>query len=133
MVTYLNSNIQNMSWVVDELAKLDVKALTLAGEYLDVCPSLFTLACDDSNKVIGFICTIPVFANIYAIKDLYVAEEYRNKGIATTLIKSINRNNYLMTVAEEVPYICLLEKLGFRLTEMGCYVCCPLLLLQSQL
>lgn len=128
----LNSNLQNMSWVVDELAKLDVKALSLAHEYIDVCPSLFTLACDDSNKVIGFICAIPVFVNIYAIKGIYVKEEYREQGIATALIRSISNNNYLLTVAETVPYMCLIEKLGFKQTEWGCYACSPFSALQSQ-
>ena len=54
------------------------------------------------------------------IDELYLEEEYRGKGIGTSIIKSILKNNtivYLWVYKDNIKAINLYEKCGFEIIE----------------
>lgn len=75
------------------------------------------IICD--NKKVG--CCLAVKKDDGVILDeIYLEEEYRNKGIGTNIIKKILQNNsivYLWVYKENVKAISLYEKLGFNIVE----------------
>ena len=68
-----------------------------------------------NNKVIGCV----LLTNIddgKLLEELYIEEEFRNKGIGTDIIKSIIRENhtvYLWVYKENIQAIALYKRLGF--------------------
>lgn len=58
--------------------------------------------------------------NALSLKELYIEEEHRNKGIGTNIIKEVLRNNkivYLWVYKDNNKAISLYKKLGFRIIE----------------
>lgn len=54
------------------------------------------------------------------LEEIYLDEEYRNKGIGTDIIKNILQNNaivYLWAYKENIKAVSLYKKLGFSVVE----------------
>ena len=71
------------------------------------------------NKVIGCLLLTNKDDNIL-LDEIYIEQEYRNKGIGTDIIKNvINENDiiYLWVYKENVKAISLYKKLGFNVID----------------
>ena len=71
------------------------------------------------NKVVG--CLLLTYKDDGILLDeIYLEEEYRNKGIGTNIIKEVISNNdiiYLWVYKENIQAISLYKKLGFNVIE----------------
>ena len=71
------------------------------------------------NKVVG--CLLLTDKDDGTLLDeIYLEEEYRNKGIGTNIIKEVINNNdiiYLWVYKENIQSISLYKKLGFNVIE----------------
>ncbi len=71
------------------------------------------------NKIVGcLLLTIKDDGKL--LDEIYLEEEYRNKGIGTSIIKNILNNNdivYLWAYKENEKAISLYRKLGFNIIE----------------
>ena len=71
------------------------------------------------NKIVGcLLLTIKDDGKL--LDEIYLEEEYRNKGIGTSVIKNILNNNdivYLWVYKENEKAISLYKKLGFNILE----------------
>lgn len=71
------------------------------------------------NKVVGCLLLTNKDDGIL-LDEIYLEEEYRNKGIGTSIIKDIIANNsivYLWVYKENIKAISLYNKLGFKVIE----------------
>ena len=71
------------------------------------------------NKIVGCIL-LKNNDNSKLLDEIYLEEEYRNKGIGTEIIKDILNNNdvvYLWVYKENEKAISLYKKLGFNVIE----------------
>lgn len=71
------------------------------------------------NRIIGCILVEKKDANVL-LDEIYIEENYRNKGLGTKLIKDVILNNdiiYLWVYKENVIAISLYKKLGFNTIE----------------
>ena len=71
------------------------------------------------NKIVGCLLLTPKDDGIL-LDEIYLEEEYRNKGIGTNIIKEVISNNdiiYLWVYKENVQAISLYKKLGFNVIE----------------
>ena len=71
------------------------------------------------NKIVGCLLLTPKDDGIL-LDEIYLEEEYRNKGIGTNIIKEVINNNdiiYLWLYKENVQAISLYKKLGFNVIE----------------
>lgn len=71
------------------------------------------------NKIVGFIL-LTNNDNGKLLDEIYLEEEYRNKGIGTKIIMDILNNNdvvYLWVYKENEKAISLYKKLGFNVIE----------------
>ena len=71
------------------------------------------------NKVIGCLLLTNKDDGIL-LDEIYLEEEYRNKGIGTNIIKEVINNNniiYLWVYKENIQAISLYKKLGFVVIE----------------
>lgn len=71
------------------------------------------------NKIVGCIL-LKNNNNSKLLDEIYLEEEYRNKGIGTEIIKDILNNNdvvYLWVYKENEKAISLYKKLGFNVIE----------------
>ena len=72
-----------------------------------------------NNKVVGYLL-LTNNDNGKLLDELYLEEEYRNKGIGTNIIKDIlNKNNivYLWVYKLNTKAISLYKRLGFKIIE----------------
>ena len=75
------------------------------------------IICD--NKKIG-CCLVEEKDDGVILDEIYLEEEYRNKGIGTNIIKKILQNNpivYLWVYKENIKAISLYKKIGFNIIE----------------
>lgn len=75
------------------------------------------ILCD--NKKIG-CCLVVKKEDGVLLDEIYIQEEYRNKGIGTNIITNILQNNsvvYLWVYKENVKAISLYKKLKFQIIE----------------
>ena len=71
------------------------------------------------NKIVGCLLLTPKDDGIL-LDEIYLEEEYRNKGIGTNIIKEVISNNdiiYLWVYKENIQAISLYKKLGFVVIE----------------
>lgn len=71
------------------------------------------------NKKVG-CCLLKEQDNGIILEEIYLDEEYRNKGIGTDIIKNILQNNaivYLWVYKENTRAVSLYKKLGFNVIE----------------
>ncbi len=71
------------------------------------------------NKIVGCLLLTNTDDRIL-LDEIYLEEEYRNKGIGTDIIKEVINNNgiiYLWVYKENVKAISLYKKLGFSVIE----------------
>ena len=71
------------------------------------------------NKIVGCIL-LKNNNNSKLLDEIYLEEEYRNKGIGTEIIKDILNNNdvvYLWVYKENEKALSLYKKLGFNVIE----------------
>ena len=71
------------------------------------------------DKVVGCLLLIDKDDGTL-LDEIYLVEEYRNKGIGTNIIKEVINNNdiiYLWVYKENVQAISLYKKLGFNVIE----------------
>ena len=71
------------------------------------------------NKIIGCLLLTDRDDGIL-LDEIYLEEEYRNKGIGTDIIKNVISNNdiiYLWVYKENIQAISLYKKLGFVVIE----------------
>lgn len=72
-----------------------------------------------NNNIVGCLLVCNKYDGII-IDDIYLEEQYRNKGIGTNIIKEIlcqNKIVYLWVYKENTKAISLYEKLGFKIVE----------------
>jgi len=75
------------------------------------------IICD--NKKVG-CCLVLKKDDGVILDEIYLEEEYRNKGIGTNIIKNILQNNaivYLWVYKKNIKAISLYEKLGFNIIK----------------
>ena len=75
------------------------------------------ITCD--NKKVG-CCLVVKKDDGVILDEIYLEEEYRNKGIGTNVIKNILQSNsivYLWVYKENIKAISLYKKLGFNIIE----------------
>lgn len=73
------------------------------------------------NKIAGAYLVLP-YEDGYIIDEIYLFQEYRNKGIGTNILKEIikeYKNLYIWVYKNNVDAIRLFEKLGFMLMTSG--------------
>ena len=81
------------------------------------------------NKVIGCLLLTNKDDGVL-LDEIYLEEEYRNKGIGTDIIKNVIKENdiiYLWVYKENIKAISLYKKLGFNIideTESRYYMKC---------
>ena len=71
------------------------------------------------NKIVGCLLLTPKDDGTL-LDEIYLEEEYRNKGIGTNIIKEVISNNdiiYLWVYKENIQAISLYKKLGFVVIE----------------
>ncbi len=71
------------------------------------------------NKKVG-CCLLMEKDDGITLEEIYLDEEYRNKGIGTDIIKNILQNNaivYLWVYKENIRAVSLYKKLGFNIIE----------------
>lgn len=71
------------------------------------------------NKVIGCLLITNKDDGIL-LDEIFIEEEFRNKGIGTNIIKDVLKNNdivYLWVYKENIQAISLYKKLGFKVLE----------------
>lgn len=71
------------------------------------------------NKKVG-CCLLLEKDDGIILEEIYLDEEYRNKGVGTDMIKSILQNNaivYLWVYKENIRAVSLYKKLGFNVIE----------------
>ena len=87
----------------------------------DEVPKLISDYCNIivDNKIVG--CLLLTNKDDGKLLDeIYLEEEYRNKGIGTNIIKEVISNNdiiYLWVYKENIQAISLYKKLGFNVIE----------------
>lgn len=72
-----------------------------------------------NNKKVG-CCLLKEKDDGIILEEIYLDEEYRNKGIGTDIIKNILQNNsivYLWVYKENARAVSLYKKLGFNVIE----------------
>ena len=76
--------------------------------------NIYIIKCYEEDSIIkGFIIATNISDNI-EIYLVYVDEDYRQKGIATNLINSLNGDSILLEVSKDnIPAYNLYKKLGF--------------------
>lgn len=71
------------------------------------------------NKKIGCFLVLKKDDGVI-LDEIYLEEDYRNKGIGTTIIKNVLQDNrivYLWVYKENIKAISLYKKLGFNIIE----------------
>lgn len=71
------------------------------------------------NRIIGCILLEKKYDGM-VLDEIYIEENYRNKGLGTKIIKDVILNNsiiYLWVYKENVKAISLYQKLGFNTVE----------------
>jgi len=91
---------------------------TLSNYNITLNPFNKILVYIDNNKILGFIDYSKMYENM-EINYIFVKEEYRNKGIASKLLKYIIDNNDFSNITLEVNInntnaIKLYEKFNFK-------------------
>ena len=85
--------------------------------------NIYILKCYEEDNIIkGFIIATKLYENI-EILLIYVLKEYRNQGIGTKLIKSLENYNDIQNIILEVSKenniaITLYSKLGFKKVDL---------------
>jgi len=77
----------------------------------------FNIVVDD--KIVGCLLLTDKDDGIL-LDEIYIEEEYRNKGIGTDIIKNVISNNdiiYLWVYKENLKAVSLYKKLGFNVIE----------------
>ena len=87
----------------------------------DKVPKLINDYCNIivDDKIVGCLLLTDKDDGIL-LDEIYLEEEYRNKGIGTNIIKKVISNNdiiYLWVYKENVQAISLYKKLGFNVIE----------------
>ena len=93
--------------------------------------SVILMALADNEVPAGFVQMYPMFSSIscskdYTLKDLFVAEDYRRNGIATSLLEKAKSYSYekegnglAVEIDKENPAIRLYDKLGWHSNNGG--------------
>lgn len=70
------------------------------------------------NRVVGALL-VTNRKGAKELDEIYLEEEYRNKGIGTSIIKDIIHNNlvYLWVYKDNLKAISLYQKLGFKIVD----------------
>lgn len=120
---YINRLIEYKKRTIYEYAKdLSNEEIDKINKYVtSEIPKLINDYCNIivDNKMVG--CLLLINKNDDKLLDeIYLEEEYRNKGIGTEIIKDILNNNdivYLWVYKENKKAISLYKKLGFNVIE----------------
>ena len=120
---YINRLIEYKKITIYEYAKdLSNEEIDKINKYVtSEVPKLINDYCNIivNNKIVG--CLLLINKDDGKLLDeIYLEEEYRNKGIGTEIIKDILNNNdivYLWVYKENKKAISLYKKLGFNVIE----------------
>ena len=120
---YINRLIEYKKITIYEYAKdLSNEEIDKINKYVtSEVPKLINDYCNIivDNKIVG--CLLLINKDDGKLLDeIYLEEEYRNKGIGTEIIKDILNNNdivYLWVYKENKKAISLYKKLGFNVIE----------------
>lgn len=120
---YINRLIEYKKRTIYEYAKdLSNEEIDKINKYVtSEVPKLINDYCNIivDNKIVG--CLLLINKDDGKLLDeIYLEEEYRNKGIGTEIIKDILNNNdivYLWVYKENKKAISLYKKLGFNVIE----------------
>ena len=94
------------------------KIINYVNEHVREDINIYKLICVDNN-IIGCILT-KEYDDGVIIDELYLEDEFRGKGIGTSIIKQLEKDNsiiYLWVYKDNVNAINLYEKLGFKIIE----------------
>ena len=88
----------------------------------------FAFGAFDGDKLVGFVeGSGEAWHNLFRISNVFIAEEYRRKGVAASLMNRMveharSENTWRGVILETQtcnhPAICMYKKLGFRLTRI---------------
>ena len=120
LIEYKKNNIYEYDPLLDdkEIRKINDYVTNNVPKHIN---DYFNIVID--NKIIGCVLYYPKDDGIL-LDEIYIEEEYRNKGIGSSIISDILKNNnivYLYVYKDNIKAIKLYKKLGFNVIEdMDC-------------